>query len=132
MPARDKRQKASDVFRDATYVFSRKVPFEEAFPQIDDLRVQVRESSIGRTEPIRTSTYTTVNPPGEFVDCSNPLCYNGGVSVGSVIHAAVRDRKTECTETHGCQGYEGSPKGQRRYRSCLHTFEVTVNIRYKE
>jgi len=69
---------------------------------------------------------------GEFVDCSNSLCYNGGIRVGSMRREAVDERKTEFDGKAMCQGYEGSPSGRRRYRTCINHFEVRGKITYKE
>jgi hypothetical protein len=30
-----------------------------------------------------------------------------------------------------CQGHEGSPKGRKKYRKCIHTFKVKAWIKYK-
>jgi len=37
MSKRDERQKASEVFNEADFVFAQKVSFDEAFPQIEDV-----------------------------------------------------------------------------------------------
>ena len=39
--SRDDRKKASQVFSENEYVFSRKVSFIEAYPQLDEARVEV-------------------------------------------------------------------------------------------
>ena len=130
--SRDTRLKASDVHRDANYVFSQKKPFDEAFPEIADIRIEVAES----TDPIwgtpRARVYSRENGlPGEFVDCHNSSCYNGGFSVGQMIRDMLRDKKTEAETAAMCRGYEGSPKGRRRYRTCLTTFKVKIQIVYR-
>jgi len=38
------RKKASDIFRETDYAFAKKVPFLEAFPELEDFRIEVRES----------------------------------------------------------------------------------------
>ena len=70
--------KASDVFRETDYVMVQKVQFEKAFPQIKEISVTVEEYSIG-IPGSTTQTYTK-NNLGEFINCSNNLCYNGGFS----------------------------------------------------
>ena len=124
------RMKASDVFRETDYVFSKKVSFEEAFPEIADLKVVVEEDGHGVHEWNRTRHYG--KGVGEYIDCSNSLCYNGGFSLGNILREMVRNRETHKETTEICQGYEGSPKGQRRYRSCLNHFKITVDIVFKE
>jgi len=123
------RKKASDVFRESNFVFSQKVSFEEAFPEIADLKVIVEESGHGVREWNRVRHYG--KNIGEYIDCSNPLCYNGGFSLGSILREMVRKRETHREETAICQGYEGSPKGRRKYRDCMNFFKITVDIQYK-
>ncbi|MFW6116131.1 MAG: hypothetical protein ACOC6F_00250 [bacterium] len=130
MARRDKRQKASDVFNETEFVFGRKVGFDEAFPQIHDVVVEVRE----RGDGVRRSTKRVYRKPhiGEYIDCSNPVCYNGGFPIGRILRQMVKNRQTELETTERCQGYEGSPKGRRRYRDCFNSFEVRVSIEYTE
>jgi hypothetical protein len=128
MAARDIRKKASDIFREGYFPFVQKVGFEEAYPQIDDLTIEVEEwgySSKGKR------VYRKPNLPGEYVDCSNPLCYKGGVSIGLILRRMVREGATDRDETALCQGNEGSPKGRRIYRKCLHSFEIHISLTYK-
>ena len=122
--------KAQDVFNQTNYVFSTKGKFEDVFPMIADITVTVKEDGYGVSPSFNTRTYTKA--VGEYVNCSNPSCYNGGVSVGSIIRDMVRSKSTHAEEHRICQGYEGSPKGRRRYRSCINFFNVTIDIKYKE
>jgi hypothetical protein len=130
MSLRD-RQKASDVFGNAEFLFARKVSFSDAFPAIEDLKVVVEHLGYcGVHEWNRVRRYSS-KEVGEFVDCTNPLCYNGGFSVGSLIRGMIPEKKTHLEATESCQGYEGSPKGRRRYRDCTNVFKVTIDIKYK-
>lgn len=43
----------------------------------------------------------------------------------------IMSRKTELEGTMSCQGYEGSPKGHRRYRDCENVFSYKVRIDYR-
>ena len=122
--------KASDVFKETRFVFARKVPFKEAFPEIKKLEIKAKESGYGVYEEFDTKYYNTEHPPGEFIDCSNPLCYNGGFSVGEILREMVREKKTHYEGLKVCQGYEGSPKGRRRYRSCINSWKVTIDLEY--
>ncbi len=124
------RRKASEIFRDANPVFGKKVSFVEAFPNVEDITIEVREEGHGvgfRFGPIvyRKGSFS------EFIDCSNPFCYRGGFSMGSILREMVDGNKTTFTTGKSCQGYEGSPKGARRYRSCMNWFDVKVEIKYK-
>lgn len=126
---RDKRKKASDVFDETDYAFAENTTFARAFPQVAELRVDVQETDAG--SPVRKRIYTG-SELGEFVNCSNDLCYNGGVRMGEVIRSMVSNGDTEAAGSSFCQGYEGSPKGRKRYRRCLHGFSWTAQIKYKK
>jgi hypothetical protein len=125
------RQKASDVFADTNFAFATNGPFSEAFPTIEEARIEVEETDFG--EPLRTHHENSKHGGiGEFVDCSNPMCYNGGVNVADVLRHMVRENLTEYeTGNQSCQGYEGSPKGRKKHRNCLHGFNVKAWITYK-
>jgi len=121
--------KASDVFEKSQPAFGRKTSFEEAFPTIKKVIVNVEESdAYGRK---RDSSYTGENM-GEYIDCSNHKCYNGGFSIGHILRMMIREKKSDSEMESTCRGYEGSPKGRRHYGSCDRYFKVKVHIDYKE
>lgn len=131
MSTRNEHQKASDVFRESEFVFGQKVSFTEAFPQIADIKIEVKRSGRGVDEWNKISSYEMKRLPGEYIDCTNPLCYNGGFSIGSILRDMVGNKLTEKTENAICQGNEGSLKGRRVYRRCLNFFQIKVSIEYK-
>ena len=122
--------KASDVFRETQFLFAKKVSFKEAFPEIKKLEIRAKESGYGVYEEFDTKYYSIEHLAGEFIDCSNPLCYNGGFSVGKILREMVREKETHYGGLKICQGYEGSPKGRRRYRRCINSWEVTIDLEY--
>jgi len=131
--AKPKRpKKASDIFREIEYRFAKKPLFEELFPQIEDLRVEVTESDDTLRGGGCVRAYTIKDPPGEYIDCSNPLCYNGGFSIGSILRDMVRKGQTEHETTERCQGYEGSPKGRRKHKDCWICFKIKVFVIYRD
>jgi hypothetical protein len=132
MSKRNERQKASDVFRESNYLFSKKVGFDEAFPQIQDLTVEVEESGRGVGDWKRKSTYGKQNFPGEYINCRNSLCYNGGFSIGLILREMVRNKQTDLETSESCKGNEGSSKGRRIYGKCMNFFKIKVSIKYKE
>jgi hypothetical protein len=67
----------------------------------------------------------------DAVNCSNPECYGGGVLLSFLMHDMVRARKTEGSFKEFCRGYEGSPKGRKRYRKCMYSFAGKIQIEYK-
>ncbi len=129
MTMRD-RKKASDVFRESNFVFVEKVAFEKAFPEIEDVSVVVEEQGDGVSKWTSTRSYGK-SSVGEYIDCSNPLCYNGGFSIGSILREMVRNKDTHKEASEGCRGYEGSPKGRRKYRDCMNYFKIKIDIKYK-
>ncbi|MCH9035939.1 MAG: hypothetical protein IH860_01290 [Chloroflexi bacterium] len=132
MRKRGRRMKASDVSREHPPVFGRPVSFEEAYPDIDDLTIEVNESGEGIGRWGGFATYNKRGFPGEYVDCSNPRCFNGGFSLGRLLYPMIGRRQAESETSLPCQGYEGSPKGKRIYRKCLNGFTIKVLIQYKD
>lgn len=132
MSSREDRQKASDVFRDTNPLFGSKVSFSEAFPEVREARVQVveRGHTGSWTSGDLNRSLSSLRGLGEFVDCSNSLCYNGGFSVGSILREMVGKRESHRDTTAVCRGYEGSPKGRRRYGSCPNYFTISIDIDY--
>jgi len=132
MSSRDIRMKATDVFHQAKFLLGKTASFSKAFPEIADLRVEVEESGEGVRGKLGHKVFTMSSLPGEYVDCSNPRCYNGGFHLGAILRSMVMTGKTELETTEFCQGYEGSPKGRRKYRDCDNHFSVKVNLSFKE
>lgn len=127
---RQDRKKASDIFRETNFVFSKKGPFKEAFPEIESATVEFSEKGQGVFRGSGPSVRTEKNL-GEFIDCHNPVCYDGGFNIGEILRDMTARRETERSVQRTCQGYEGSPKGKKKYRGCLNSFDVKVSIRYK-
>ena len=69
--------------------------------------------------------------PGEYINCSNPVCYSGGIKLGLPIRDMVRARETEKEGSKLCQGSEGFPKGRRIYRKCANFFKYKITIKYR-
>jgi len=123
------REKAQDIFNKTNYVFSKKVSFAEAFPEIDKLEINVTEIGTGiMSKKDRSYNEKTIS---EYINCSNRACYNGGVSLGNIVREMVRNKLADYNGTAICQGYEGSPKGKRNYRPCVNYFEICAKVTYK-
>lgn len=122
----EKRKKALDIFRESEYVFA-KCGFDEAFPEIAELRINVQELRYN----VEVYSRQYGRNISEFVNCNNRLCYNGGFSIGDILRQMVAEKEAEKDVTVFCQGYEGSPKGMRRYRNCMHRFKVHIDVKYK-
>ena len=124
MPIR-RRQKASEVFGQR--------PFRiRDFPEVQNLTVEVDQEGEGVIGPPRRYVWGRGDPPEEYVDCCNPLCYKGGIFLGAKLHNMILGRRRHLKTLEVCQGYEGSPKGRVQYRPCLNTFRIEVSITYKK
>ena len=105
------------------------VPFEEAFPTVEDLQLEVQQKMTGDAGGSAiTFDRSTVR---SFVACRNPVCVRGGVDIGAMIQEMARKRETQRKFSELCKGNEGSPKGRKIYRKCLNHFTVAIFIRYK-
>lgn len=107
-----------------------RVSFAEAFPTVEDVNVVVTEQGKGVHPGFETLNHklTTI---GEFINCHNSLCYNGGFRLGDILRSMVREGATERESSMMCQGKEGSPKGKKTYRRCTNCFSIKVTIKYK-
>jgi len=128
------RKKAQDLFNETNFIFAEKVSFVDAFPSIEDIRVEVvRKKGVSIYDKEETLIYTKETIPGEYINCDDPYCYNGGISIGSIIRDMVRNRTTESEIPFiKCKGYLGSPKGKKKYGECYRNYKVKVNISYKD
>lgn len=125
------RQKASDVFRNSNFVFSSKTDsFDKAFPGISNIKVEIERSGDDVNDWNRKMTYSKDRFPGEYIDCNNSLCYNGGFSIGEIIRNMTMNKETTHESSKMCQGNEGSAKGRRIYRRCYNSFKIKVNTQY--
>ena len=129
MASRGHRQKASDVYRQTEVAFGQKIPFADAFPEIEDVEVQVEETGVVRVMGTRVYSKSHL---GEYIDCSNPVCYNGGFSIGDILREMVLKNARQSVASERCQGYEGSPKGRIRYHCCHNHFRIKVAVKYRE
>ena len=67
----------------------------------------------------------------EHVDCSNPLCYDGGISLGDLLRDMVRGRQEEFIGTSFCTGQEGDPEEPGPHPSCQTRFEIEATLRFR-
>lgn len=116
---RERREKLSDQQgRLQPFLGGQRVPFLEAFPDLETLELTVTEHGMHGPEH---TTRVTDQRFFSVVDCSNAVC--GGVE--PYVREAIRARAETVEYSKMCEGYEGSPKGRRKYRKCLNTFQVT-------
>lgn len=138
MGRRDKRLGAQDIFDQATYIFPKKAPFSEVFPQIASLLVEFEEtgevSHADRYEgfrPVRCERLT-LQTISQYIRCTNHRCYAGGFEICEVIGEMARRKETEREGEAYCIGHEGTPKGRKIYGKCFNRFRYKVTIGYVE
>lgn len=104
--------------------------FAEAFPTIDDARMNVVETS---HEPgfSRVRHYSKGDLIA-IVPCSNSKCNRGGVELEALLRLMVDRGKTNDTWECHCSGDEGSLGGRRKGPPCTHSFKVSVYIKYHD
>ena len=121
------RLKAQDVFENTKFFFGKQASFAETFPEIEQVIVEVVE--FGKDTLSEASIYKK-DTLREYINCSNRFCYNGGFNVANILRNMIKDKQTDCETKQFCQGYEGSPKGKKRYRSCLNSFKIKIHLDY--
>ena len=107
--------------------------FSEAFPEIEDVQVNVTPDSAGwyfQNDWAGTGRYDRDNIRPQIA-CGNPRCRRGGFDLEQVPRIMMLNGKTEETQSEKCRGDEGSPKGRRSGPSCMNIFEVTARITYR-
>jgi len=128
---RERRQKAQDVFKESKPFLGTVDSFQKAYPMVDELKVTVTEEGDGVLREYATSAYRR-DSVREYINCSNSLCYNGGFHLGAILQDMTYAREARWSGSQMCQGYEGSPKGRKRYGPCLNRFEIAIEIKYKD
>ena len=133
------RMKATQIFNESSFPFGKKVSFEQAFPEIEDIDIVVVETEGGGIVDFDCVEYspkrwrsTHKMGVGEYIDCHNSMCYSGGFSIGRIIKQMINDREEEKTGIAFCKRTEGSQKGKKRNRSCINDFRYKISIKFKE
>jgi hypothetical protein len=96
---------------------------------VDRIRVHVREK--GKDANPFDLQIIHRDAVREHVDCSNPSCYNGGISLGDLLREMVWGRQVEFLGTSFCTGQEGDPEEPGPHPSCATRFEIDANLRYR-
>lgn len=144
--ARESRKKASENSGETNNLFPNKAPFNAAFPEVEEIFIEVKEFESSMRKPEndkewekamgsyssypRIHRYSKNHFPGENINCSNALCFNGGFPIASIAGKMIRNKEPFKEGKEHCKGYEGSPKGKSKYRDCSHQFEFKVAIKY--
>ena len=96
---------------------------------LDKIRISVREKG-QNAEPfeLRIIHKDSVR---EHVDCNNPLCFNGGFSLGDVLRDMVKGRQEDFIGTSFCTGQKGVPEEEGPHPSCSTRYEIEASLRYR-
>ena len=140
------RKKTSGIPGESNDLFSNNVSFNEAIAETEEIFIEVKEfeSFVRKAESDsdweramgsysgypRIHRYSKNHLPGENSNCSNALCFNGGISIASIVKTMINKKEKFNEGKEHCSGYEGSPKGKHKYRDCSHQFEYKVAIKY--
>ncbi len=102
------------------------IAIDGTLDKLERLRVIVKEK--GRNaEPFDLRIYAK-EAVREHVDCNNPLCFNGGISLGDVLREMVRGHQEDFIGTSFCTGQEGDPDEGGPYPSCDTRFEIEATL----
>ena len=136
--ANRRRLKASDTYSQYKPFIGRRVPFAQAFPEIEDIKVETAESDsfepvdFAKLDPFASHhNVFGIHDMRPAVDCHNEFCVGGGIYLDDIIRKMVSEKQTYIDDSSICVGQEGSPKGRRIYRSCAHWFFYRITIKYK-
>lgn len=122
------KKKASDYFNNSTLLLGQKVNFETAYPTIEKLVVKVTEYKDFWKKNDGFYPYTKVLTEksfSEFVDCTSNNCDGGGFNINKILYEIVEKGETEVNASANCIGHI---KTQR----CMHTFEYSIKVTYKD
>lgn len=108
----------------------KEVPFHEAYPNVEQLTLDIEQHGEIESEWQRTQSFNQANLPS-VIPCSNSRCQQGGFSLKTLIYFMIESKKTEKEETIFCEGHEGSPKGRRKGDPCDNYIKLKVKIWYK-
>lgn len=105
--------------------------FEEAFPEIEDIRVELKETGYKISPPYDRPFVYTKDDLILKKSCSRPNCSGkgSGYNLQSIITTMVIKKETTHQELVCCNGYVGSRKAGR---DCLNYIDLNITIKYEE
>jgi hypothetical protein len=66
----------------------------------------------------------------ELIPCHNPLCFDGGFSLGDLLRELVNNKQEEFIGTSFCTGREGDPEESKDRPSCATRYDVEILLRF--
>ncbi len=112
-------KKQGAIFRDPHLQQENKLQFQEAFPEIKALDIEVTEQGPGNEGlGLRRFTALTVR---EYINCNNPDCTGKGLSMGDHLRQMLQARQNRQDIQQACEG--STPQGP-----CKNHFHVTIAL----
>lgn len=129
--SRQRNMKLSDVYAQPGPFSGQPTTFAALYPSIEAIRVEIDLDGVGSYGGGHKFVLdkTTMRP---VFDCPNTSCTRGGIRLDTHISSMVSAGETSKEVNLKCEGYEGSPKGKKFYRTCLNWFKVKISIQYKQ
>ncbi|WP_049982028.1 hypothetical protein [Halorubrum sp. BV1] len=100
--------------------------FESAFPDIEDVEIEIEETDLVETQKKRN--YTIENVPGRE-PCTNSKCTNRGIEIDRLVSTMKANDETHREFSEPCTGEEKVGRGDSR--TCPHRFDIEIDITYK-
>ena len=105
------------------------IAIDGTLDKIDRLRIAIHEK--GKEASPYELRIIHRDAVREHVDCNNPVCFNGGISLGNLVREMVSGRQKEFIGTSFCTGQEGDPEEPGPHPSCSTRFEIEAVLRYR-
>jgi hypothetical protein len=105
--------------------------FEQAFPSIKHVRVEITESNYNYPGGPKTFTKTEADLSATL-KCHYRDCLDGGMYIGDMLQQMVANHTEDLKKSACCVGH-GKPHGRARTPGdvCKTFFEIDVHIEYK-
>jgi hypothetical protein len=103
-------------------------------PEAAGLTVEVAQINGFDNKPYESSdkvrTFGNTASQKGWTDCFNRRCNHGGIAFDDVISEAIQGREQHLVRRVLCQG--SIPGASGMSRPCYTTYQITVDIKYKE
>ena len=111
-------------------VFGTEKPFNEVYPNIENLKIEVSIYSLGNKYQSLQNYFFTESNIQRNVPCCNNLCKNGYYDIQKILNTMIHSGLTAHSGSIMCNGYEPMGRGQKR--GCSNLLKYNTIIKYKE
>jgi len=112
------------------YFRGESISFEEAFPEIEDIKVEGTEGDLGSGFVSGKKVNLNKENIGE-IGCSSFVCEEGEYALGDFISEMYNKKETFKEKIIMCKGHEKMGSGNPT-RRCLNGLNIKVKIKYKK